>query len=42
LVVVKISSRPVEKVEEELVEVVEEAVEAPEEAVPGEEEAEEA
>ena len=42
LVVVKISSRPVEKVEEEVVEVVEEAVEAPEEAAPGEEEAEEA
>jgi len=37
LVVVKISSRPVEKVEEEVVEVVEEAVEAPEEAPPGEE-----
>jgi large subunit ribosomal protein L25 len=41
LVVVKISSRPVEKVEEEvvekLVEEVEEAVEAPEEAAPGEE-----
>ncbi len=42
LVVVKISSRPVEKVEEEVVEVAEEAVEAPEEAAPGEEEAEEA
>lgn len=40
LVVVKISSRPVEKVEEEVVEVAEEAVEevgAPEEAPPGEE-----
>jgi large subunit ribosomal protein L25 len=41
LVVVKISSRPVEKVEEEIVEVVEEVVKAPEEAAPGEEEAEE-
>jgi large subunit ribosomal protein L25 len=40
LVVAKISSRPVEKIEEEVVEVVEEAeeaVEAPEEAAPGEE-----
>lgn len=38
LVVVKISSRPVEKIEEEVVkEVAEEAVEAPEEAAPGEE-----
>jgi len=40
LVVVKISSRPVEKVEEKVVEVMEEAVEevgAPEEAPPGEE-----
>ena len=37
LVVVKISSRPVEKVEEEVVEVAEEVVEAPEEAPPGEE-----
>ena len=40
LVVVKISSRPVEKVEEEVIEVAEEAVEeveAPEEAPPGEE-----
>ena len=42
LVVVKISSRPAEKVEEELVEVAEEAVEAPEEAAPGKEEAKEA
>jgi len=37
LVVVKISWRTVEKVEEEMVEVAEEAVEAPEEAAPGEE-----
>jgi len=38
LVVVKISSRPVEKIEEEVVEeVAEEAVEAPEEAAPSEE-----
>jgi large subunit ribosomal protein L25 len=37
LVVVKISSRPVEKVEEEVVEVAEEAVGAPEEVPPGEE-----
>jgi len=37
LVVVKISWRAVEKVEEEVVEVAEEAVEAPEEAPPGEE-----
>ena len=37
LVVVKISSRPVEKVGEEVVEVAEEAVGAPEEAPPGEE-----
>jgi large subunit ribosomal protein L25 len=38
LVVVKISSRPVEKIEEEVVEeVAEEAIEAPEEAAPGEE-----
>ncbi|MCK4369407.1 MAG: hypothetical protein KAV68_07115, partial [Dehalococcoidales bacterium] len=37
LVVVKISWRAVEKVEEEVVEVAEEAVGAPEEAPPGEE-----
>jgi len=40
LVVVKISSRPVEKIEEEVVEVIEEAEEAeeaPKEAAPGEE-----
>jgi large subunit ribosomal protein L25 len=42
LVVVKISSRPVEKIEEEVVEVAEEAVEARVEAAPGEEEAEKA
>jgi len=41
LVVVKISSRPVERVEEELV-TAEEVVEAPEETPPGKEEAEEA
>jgi len=41
LVVVKVGWRPVEKVEEEVVEVAEEAVEGPEESVPGKEKSEE-
>ena len=41
LVVVKVSWRPVQKVEEEVVEVAEEVVEAPEEAEPGRERPEE-